>query len=445
MPANPPRFGPVAKLVRLANRSLFVLAAARLFYAAEAQEALSVSLAGERAARNRKYARELQPYTFKTGEAEVRLGGSLATEWNDNITLVEQDTISDTIFRPQVKADVSWPITTANYLEASIAAGYSKYLSHSEFDRPFILPGSALRFDVFLRDVKLTFEDRFTYQQDSAERAVVTGTAEFGGLDNVAGVQALADWNDANLSASYHHRLFVSMVPEYDYLDRSSHQFFSRFTLKPRPDLHLGTEAGLTPTDYFDSYLRDNLSYSGGVFAEWKVSPHLSVNGRGGVVFFHYDQDSGAPSAGRSLPGGRPHPLSASSPGDPQDVRSFYFNLGVSHRLRKALSVSLDVGQDSQQGVNDDLTEQFYIRHGVDWTISRQISATGNLVYENGTESGTMQTESFSRLSLKLAGSWQWSRRWNARLSWRFIARDSEQPQRGYDNHRVVLDIGYQW
>ena len=424
MPINPTAIGPVARLGGLANRALFVVAAARLIHSVHAQEALGVSLAGEQAARYRKIARELQPYTFKMDEAEVRLGGTLATEWNDNITLLEQDAISDVIFRPQVTTDLSWPITAVNYLEVNVATGYSKYLSHSEFDRPFILPGSAVAFDVFIRDVKLTFEDRLSYQRDSAESAVVAGTAEFGGLDNLAGVQALADWNDATLSFSYHHRLFVSMASEFSYLDRSSHQFFSRFTLKPRPDVRAGTEAGLTPTTYLDSFLRDNLSYTGGAFAEWTVSPHISLNGRGGAVFYHYESAPGSSAA--------------------QDVRNLYFSFGLTHRLRKSLSVSLDIGQDSQLGVNNDLTEQFYLRHGVNWMISQHVSATGNFVYENGTESGVAQSESFDRLSVELAGSWQWSARWNARLSWRFTSRGSDKPSRGYDNHRVVLGIGYQ-
>ena len=88
MPINSIRSGPVARLGRLANRALFVVAAARLIHSVHAQEALGVSLAGEQAARYRKIARELQPYTFKMDEAEVRLGGIFATEWNDNITLL---------------------------------------------------------------------------------------------------------------------------------------------------------------------------------------------------------------------------------------------------------------------------------------------------------------------------------------------------------------------
>jgi len=416
--------GPPGRLARIVARLSLVVAAARLLQSVEAQEALSFSLAGEQATRNRRLLRELQPYSFKAGDAEVRLGANLATEWNNNITLLEEGAISDVIFRPQMKSDISWPVTTANYLEANFTAGYSKYLSHSEFDRPFIAPGSLVSFDLFFRDVKLTLEDQLSYEQDPAESAVVRGTAEFGGIENLAGIQALADWKDINLSFSYHHLLFVSMVPEFDYLDRFSHQFFSRLTFKLRPDLQAGTEVGMTPTTYVDSYLRNNLSYSGGGYVEWTVSPHISLSGRGGAVFYHYDAVPGSSAA--------------------QDVRSIYFNFILTHQLRRSLSVSLDVGQDSQLGVNNDLTEQFHLRHGVNWMISQKLSASGQFAYERGTESGIFQTESFDRLSVLLAGTWQWSRRWNARLSWRFLSRDSDFPLHGYDNHRVLLEIGYQ-
>src|SRR5215468_10133068 len=46
------------------------------------QEALNLSLAGEQAAHQRRLARELQPYSLKLGDAEVRWGASLAAEWN---------------------------------------------------------------------------------------------------------------------------------------------------------------------------------------------------------------------------------------------------------------------------------------------------------------------------------------------------------------------------
>src|SRR5262249_30573824 len=153
-----------------------------------------------------------------------------------------------------------------------------------EFDRFFVLPGSAVAFDVFLRDLRLTFEDLLSYQEDPAERAVVRGTAEFGGLNNLAGVRAQTDWNKAKLLLSYHYEISVSSFASFDYLDRSSHEAFARLTLIPEPVLRPGLEAGVTPTAYRQSYLRDNVSYSAGGFVEYDATKHISLTARGGDV-----------------------------------------------------------------------------------------------------------------------------------------------------------------
>ena len=406
------------------RRSLLVLCAVRLVASMDAQVALSSSLAGEAAARNRRILREMQPYSFKVGVSEFRLSAGAETEWNDNITLVERDKTSDVILRPRVGTDIIWPITPANALELNVSAGYSKYLSHPEYDRPFILPGSALSFDLFLGDVKLTIDDRLSYQQDSASRSVVAGTARFGGIDNLAGLTAVADLKDVTLSFAYHHQLFSSTVSEFDYLDRSSHQFFSRASLAPRPGFRVGVEAGLTPTTYRDSFLRDNLNYSAGGFTEWTVSPHISLHARGGVVLYRYATQSG----------------SAPDPG----VTSYYFGFGATHRLRKSLNHSLDLGEDTQLGVNNDLTRQLHVRYGMNWLVSRQVSAMGDLSFEDGTESGSLRAETFSRLGFSLGVRWQWATRWNSRLSWSLAVRDSDRISRGYENHRVILEVGYQ-
>lgn len=428
--AGVPHLGPGAW--RLSGVGSLVFGIYLFTCSSSAQEALNISLAGEHAARVRRLSREGQPYTIKYGGAEVRLSSRVAGEWNDNVTLLEKDEVSDFIFRPQATADLAWPITPANAFEASVTAGYAKYASHDEFDRPFVLPGSAIAFDIFVGDVRLTIEDRFSYYQDPAESAVVTGTAEFGGLENLAGLRALADWHDAELSVSYHHLLFVSTTREFEHLDRSSHQFFSRFTLNPAPFLQAGTEGGLTPTEYSDSFLRDNLSYSAGGFAEATITPHLSAHGRGGAVFFHYDDTAGRPGSGIFT-----------RTENEEDVSNFYFGFGLTHRIRKSLTLSLDLGQESELGVNQDLAETFYVRPRVEWLVSQGISVSGSISYEDGTESGLHQSEHFSRISTGISGTWRWSKHWNAGLSWQFITRDSDQPLRSYDNHRVLLEISY--
>ena len=193
-----------------------------------AQEALKISLAGEKAARLRRLALEQSTATTHWGNLQMNFNGRIFTEFNDNITLLQVGPLSDIILRAQVGLEAKLPVSTHNQLELSLSGGYAKYIENPGFDRPYLLPNSRLGFDLFLTPFRLTFEDAFSYQQDSAERAVVTGTARFGGFQNLAGVTVLHDANRIKTTFAYHHLVFLSSTATFRHLDRESHLFVGR-------------------------------------------------------------------------------------------------------------------------------------------------------------------------------------------------------------------------
>ena len=388
-----------------------------------AQEALKISLAGEKAARLRRLALEQSTATTHWGNLQMNFNGRIFTEFNDNITLRQVGPLSDIILRAQVGLEAKLPVSTHNQLELSLSGGYAKYIENPGFDRPYLLPNSRLGFDLFLTPFRLTFEDAFSYQQDSAERAVVTGTARFGGFQNLAGVTVLHDANRIKTTLAYHHLVFLSSTATFRHLDRESHLFVGRLDGEINPTLNAGLETGITPTTYQHSFLRDNLSISGGSFVRWTVSSHTSLDARVGLIAFQYV----------SLPG-----QAASS-----DITSTYFSIETHHRLRKHLQLHIQTGRESTLGVNNDQVDLWYARPEVDWAYRLGRSLQLGLQYERGQELGSQRGEKFDRWGISCGSSWNIGKHTTTGLHYSFMNRSSELSTRNYANHRVTFDVGF--
>src|SRR5438876_11944603 len=77
-----------------------------------AQEALRMSMASAEAAEaRRKAASTLGYYNLKLGTTAWRFGAGLGLEYTDNVGLNANRKEDDFIFRPQVNAEMLWPVT----------------------------------------------------------------------------------------------------------------------------------------------------------------------------------------------------------------------------------------------------------------------------------------------------------------------------------------------
>src|SRR5882724_2655583 len=103
--------------------------------AAQAQEALRMSLAGEEAVAARRRALENQDANVKLGRASFLMGASVSFELNDNIDYSDLNRKQDVIFRPSISVIGTVPFSEDNAFYATVDAGYAKYLGHPEFDR----------------------------------------------------------------------------------------------------------------------------------------------------------------------------------------------------------------------------------------------------------------------------------------------------------------------
>src|SRR5579859_2154717 len=188
MPPSFPRAHNAHTRRRCLISALFALHAASV----SAQEALREYLAGESAAAARKQAVENQPANIRLGSASLLLGASLELELNNNINLTDAARQQDLILRPALNVAGSAPISELNAFYTSLDIGYSKYISHGQYDRILIAPGSALGFDFYAGDFHFNLHDQLSYSENPIAQPALSGVADFGLFSNTSGLGV--DW-----------------------------------------------------------------------------------------------------------------------------------------------------------------------------------------------------------------------------------------------------------
>jgi Outer membrane protein beta-barrel domain len=385
-----------------------------------AQESLRSSMAGARAAEERRRALENQPYNLKLGPVNLLASASLSVELNDNVNLAQVDRRDDLILRSQLDVYGLWPVTPHNALNLTLGVGYAKYFNQSQYDHLVVRPGSELSFDLFVRDFKITLYDRFSYTQDPVSQGSISGEAEFGGFYNTAGAGVNWDLNEMILSFGYDHYNFLSSVERFDYLNRRSDSVLARATFLPQTALHWGFEAGGALNNYDQHVLNDNRSYNVGAFLDWTISSHLRLQPRAGFVQYSFD--------------------SGGLVGDTPDEQSYYFTLGVEHEIGKSAFQTLDAGRSLDLGINADLVDLWHVRYLAELRIIRKLGLEPHLFFERGRETGRLLAETFNRFGGGIGFNFQLMEKLQTRLRYSLTIKDSDLPLRDYTQHVVALE-----
>src|SRR5207253_1607623 len=73
---------------------------------------------------------------------------------------------------------------------------------------------------------------------------------------------------------------------------------------------------------------------------------------------------------------------------DSNDVRDYYANILISHRLNAYITQTLAAGHENQLGVNSNFITLNYVRHTVTWNIIRNTLLSTEVFFEDADDSG---------------------------------------------------------
>ena len=394
-----------------------------------AQEALRNSLAGDAAAAARRLQPDSMPYTVKSGDLKLLITPSLGLDWNDNINISTSDAQKDFVLHPLLQLSASYPLTQRNLLELNVGIGYQKYFHHDELSTWSLQSGSGLSFDISVKDFLINLHDRLSFSRDSATEAAVAGTAQFGLINNAAGVLITWDLEDVTFSLGYDHANYISPATQFQSQDRASELFTARVGLKLNPRLTIGVETTAAFTAYDQLVLNNNSSFSAGVYADWQPGSYFRFQPHAGYTVTQFQHTS------RSI--------------ETTDLGSWYADLTVDHRITEGVSYLLSAGHEVRAGIQSDAVQDWYVRPSVDWKVVKNLSLQTFLTFEHGASgAGNVRgnlTETYDYIGGGLNLSHAITDRFSLALSYRRTIRSSSTSGRGYTQNVAGLQISYRY
>lgn len=383
------------------------------------------SLAGESAAADASGSDVNQPYNLQLGPVTLRANASLQTAFNDNINLAKNGRLADCIITPQFGVDASWQISDLNKLTFGLALGYDAYLEHSANNSIIIAPDSELLLNVFVGDFKISPYDKFSYQTNPISIGALSGVSQFNRFTNDAGVVVDWDLGDAILSLGYNHENFWVFENSFSYLDYESDSATPQVDFKLSQTIDVGINTMFSNMTYDHNIQNNNTSVSAGPFVNAKITENLSATAQAGWYYTDYSR------------GGLN--------GDKTDIDSFYASGGINQRVNDVVTQSLTAGREYIPGITSNFTDRIYANYSPSWQATDFLTLSGNLWWENLSDSNAIVRETANRYGVGLNLSYNVAEHQNLTLGYQFVLKDADPSLFSYYQNLLTLSYRYQF
>jgi hypothetical protein len=202
--------------------------------------------------------------------------------------------------------------------------------------------------------------------------------------------------------------------------------------------MSIGVEGAFVDTYYDQNVLNDSRTYSVGGFLETQITSFVKLRIAGGYQRIDFD-NTGLVN-------------------DPHDLKDYYANGLLSHRVNSVLTHSISAGHETQLGINSNYIKLNYVRHTANWNILYHTLLSTELFYEDADDSGgnpvflpvpglplfnPFVAEHIHRYGGALSLGYQLTQHVTLGLRYQYTQKDSDQLLRDYSQNRVSLDGTY--
>jgi hypothetical protein len=403
---------------------------------AQGQEALRISEAGDYAAATRQQnASAIGYYNLLLGSTAWRFSSGLGLEFNDNVRL-QRNAESDIIVRPNIGADVHWPVTLKNSLDFSLGAGYSAYLQHQDLSQFFVNPGSGVSFDVYAGDFKFNFHDRLTITENAYENAGAGGNNQsLTSLENTLGVNTLWDLNKAVANLGYDHVNYISLSQSQNQPDTASENISANFGLRVRPELLLGVEVGGSTISHSQTGTTNSITqpnavqWNAGFFGSAQISDYMSARADAGYTGFTPDSTANTNLVSR-------------------DASGFYVSVSLSHRVNQHMNYVISAGRSTDLSAYGQAQSYYFVSLEPNWNFFKNYTLSTPITWRQGTQvyslAGNSQVD-YDQFQIGLSVSRQLTRKLSIGLSYRFVEETSNAATFNYTANVISVNLTYQF
>jgi hypothetical protein len=381
-------------------------------------------------------------YNIRIGQFDLAVAAGVGFEFNDNITLSENNRISDVIFRPQVDFEGAIRFSESSRLHLGVGIGYAKYFNNSEFDSksPLISPNSSIIWTAEVGAFRFTLRERLSYQEDPFAQPTVSNVATFRRWENQAGIQV--DW-DANqytkIAVGYDRYDLWARDEFYAATEQGINTIFLRPSYQITPTFTLGFNASVSFVDFRLNTRADSIVYLIGPYVRWRVSDYLDVYAEVGYQNTSFD----GLSIFRSIDS-----LTGASLGDitvdGQDGNSIYARLEIAHRPTEFFRHKLAFSRTSEIGFLSNFYDLYHVEYNIDWAINEKTSLRPLFFYEYYEASGLLP-EKAHRFGTALGIYHVFSDSLTVGLDYRFLLRDSNLNQADFYQNLGLVSLYYKF
>jgi hypothetical protein len=391
---------------------------------AGAQEAYRASVAGQAAAEARQRAMQDPNYNLKLGPVTLRFSSQMSMEANDNVNLEKDNPKGDFILSPQMSMSGVWRITKKNALTFSTGVGYRYYVDGTEQGGIYVTPGTAIGFDVYVKDFVINLHDSFSYTPNVTGDPQVSGVGTLDTMENTSGIGVTWDLNQAVLSLGYDHVIHKTFNSDYSNDSRTLDLLNLSGGVRVRPTSLAGVQISGGFTDNQASSDPDSSHVAAGLFYRTQMSEYFSLSVSGGYVTYFFDSSAGNANGAHST------------------VSAFYGDLSIEQRVNAFYSHSFSAGRSLQAGTSNDTTDLIHVTYSAVWKLFRKTSFHYSLSFEHY-EDTQVYTDSGERYGFGLGFSRPITRKMGGSLDYHFYDKDAKDPSQDYTQNQLVLTLGY--
>ena len=388
---------------------------------------------------------------FAIGPLRFSMAVGFGVEFNDNITLADEDRVSDIILRPSANVDVFWRLTDMNTLRLSLGLSYSKYIDHSEYDTDGVLisPLSELEFKFQVGNVNFTARDRFSYQQEPYSISNLSNVAQYGRYENEAGLDAEWDLNsNIRFEGGYTHYNLWSQDDIFSEQDRSIDTVYFKPSYQLFPTVRVGFRTSFSWIDFDSSDRGDGSTFFIGPFVEWQVTDftrvyaevgyqRLSLDGNQNQVFSRGLLDEFDSDLRDSIE-------AAEEDGGSSDSNSYYVRLDIENQLTTTYLQRLNFTKTAEIGFFSSYYDLYHVEYNATYTGINKLEIGPSLFFEYYETSGGFP-EKATRVGAAVGARYHLTDAVTLGADYRFLRKDSDVEGADYYQNLAFLSIYYKF
>lgn len=377
-----------------------------------------------------------ESYNLKVGAITTDLSTSWGVEYNDNIAQTPTNPEDETIVKAHLKSKTLWPITEKNTLNFDLDLGYRWYVTHNDLSshRNFleVNPGSELAFKVWIKNFEFKLYDQIHYLTDAADARVYnvetgsvdTNLIDFGRIENRAGIQSMADFNDLKVFFGYSRDDIKADKAEFKSYNRLRHTVYVTPILRITPEFSLGWINSYSINDYTMKVQNDSRSFMTGPTMNWMLSQNSSV------AWDIYWKRALFDSDGIN--------------GDNSDYSGMNTELKITQAINEFLSHRLTLYRLTDVGTVSNTTTRTGVSYEPSWWVRENLALRGRVAFEKGKDSGTSSyQEEFIRRVFGAGFSYTLSPKMTLDTFYNYTRQTSDIDSRNYDQNSVTMTFNY--